>query len=177
MTTTWQLDNIHSYIGFKIKMLGIAAIHGQFKEYAGTFKVSNDNWENTEVNVEASIASIDTGIKLRDEHLQDEYWFDAAKFPKWSFQSESFIKIDDEKYELKGNLTLKGITKAVVFKLKLGGFATDKDGFEKVGFSGEAKIIREDFGIAPNAQLPNGNLFLAKKIKIEIDFQLQKETV
>lgn len=174
MGTIWKLDMIHAYLGFKIKIFGIAAIRGNFKECTGSFEVERDQWETAKINVEAPIAGIDTGNQLRDKHLQESNFFDSQQFPKWTFASQKITKSKKNQYLLVGDLTLKGITKSIVIKLKFGGFATDKDDNQKAGFSGKATIKREDFGIAPNAILPNGNTLLGNKIILKIDFQLIK---
>ncbi|MBC7934150.1 MAG: YceI family protein [Rhizobacter sp.] len=173
MKTDWKIDGIHSYIGFRITMLGIAGVRGHFNEYAGTLtKPNEDSWEGTTVDVDLQISSIDTGNKLRDEHLAEEYFFDTAKYPTASFKGLSFVKEEKETYLLSGNLTIKGITKPIELEVEFTGFAKDREGNDKAGFSATGKINREDFGIAHHIKLPDGSIFLSKKLKLQIDAQL-----
>lgn len=176
MATNWKIDNVHSYIGFRITMLGIAGIRGHFNGYKGTvLKPNEDNWDAAEVYIEISISSIDTANKSRDEHLQEEYFFYSANYPVASFVSTGFKKGDGEnKYLVTGNFTMKGITKPIELQAVFGGLAKDREGNEKAGFSASAKISREDFGIAPHALLPDGSIFLNKEMEIQIDVQLIK---
>ncbi len=174
MITNWKIDTVHSFLGFRIKMLGISAIRGSFNEYQGNFAVSEDNWETAQIKLEAPVSGIHTGNTLRDEHLQGDYWLDAEKHPNFIFESVKIKKKKDGLFNIKGNLTLKGQTHPIVLKMILGGMATDKNGIEKVGFSGFGSINREAYGIAPGLALPNGETFLGKNIKIRFDIQLTK---
>jgi polyisoprenoid-binding protein YceI len=173
MERKWKIDTVHSYTGFRITMLGIAGIRGHFNEYAGTvIKPNEDSWEGTTVDVTIQVNSIDTGNKLRDEHLADEYFFDTGKYPTASFTSTAFVKEENETYLLTGNLTLKGVTKPIELEVEFAGLAKDREGNEKAGFSASGKINREDFGIAPHLKLPDGSVFLSKKLKLQLDIQL-----
>lgn len=175
MKTNWKIDTVHSSLGFRIKMLGISAIRGSFNEYDGTFLVTDDNWETSQIKVEAPVYSIYTGNKLRDEHLQEEYWLDAEKYPNFVFESVKIKKKKENEFRVKGNLTLKGQTHPITLRLNLGGIAKDKDGVEKVGLSGSGSINREAYGIAPGLALPDNGAFLGKNIRIRFDIQLMKQ--
>lgn len=173
MKTNWKIDATHSYIGFRITMLGIAGVRGHFNEYAGTVtKPNEDSWEAASVDMNIQIGSIDTANKLRDGHLAEEYFFDTAKYPTAVFKSVSFVKEENETYLLSGNLTLKGITKPIELEVEFTGFAKDREGNDKAGFSATGKINREDFGIAHHIKLPDGSAFLSKKLKLQVDVQL-----
>lgn len=173
MKANWKIDTAHSYIGFRITMLGIAGVRGHFNKYDGSVtKPNEDSWDAANVDIEIQISSIDTGNNLRDEHLAEEYFFDTAKYPTAVFKSQSIMKEENENYLLSGNLTLKGITKPVELEVEFTGFAKDREGNDKAGFNATGKINREDFGIAHHIKLPDGNVFLSKKLKLQFDIQL-----
>ena len=175
MKTNWKIDTVHSTLGFGIKLLGISAIRGSFSEYEGTFRLEDGNWETAKISLKAPVKSICTGNNMRDEHLQDEYWFDTKSHPEFSFESTSIKKKSDTELDVKGNLTLKGQTHPVDLRMRIGGKAKDKDGVEKMGLSGSGNINREHYNIAPGAKLPSGEVFLGEKIKVRFEMQLNRE--
>lgn len=175
MKTTWKIDPVHSYVGFRVNMFGIAALRGHFNNYDGTvIQPGEDNWEHSEISFDIAIDSIDIAHKMRDEHLQGDYFFGCKNYPATTFKSTGLSKQADDSYLLSGELTLKGITKSINLNVAFGGFAKDKDDNEKAGFSASGMIKREEFGIAPHAVLPDGNIFLKDEVELQLDIQLMK---
>jgi polyisoprenoid-binding protein YceI len=68
-------------------------------------------------NVSVPVASLDTGIKMRDEHLQGEMWMDAAKAPNIVFKGDKVVEKSKGKYEVSGNLSFRGVTKAATISV------------------------------------------------------------
>ena len=176
MNKTYIIEKVHSTFGFRIRLLGISGIGGNFNEFSGSFIQKNDDWEGTEIDAEIDVASIDTGVKDRDEHLQAEYWFHSDAHPKITFTSTKFTRRKKNQFVVEGEMNIKGNIQNITFILNMGGKAKDKDGVEKIGFTGKAKIRREEFGIAKGASLPNGKVFLGKKVSIRVDVQLAVQT-
>jgi len=175
MTTIWKIDPVHSYVGFRINLLGISALRGHFNTYNGSVTQPGSNdWEHSEISLYIAIDSIDTAHKMRDEHLQGDYFFGGKNYPTTTFKSTGFSKQADDSHLLAGELTLKGITKSINFNVAFGGFAKDKEGNEKAGFSATGIIKREDLGIAPHAVLPDGSIFLKDDVELQLDIQLMK---
>ncbi|WP_430905554.1 YceI family protein [Maribacter sp. 2-571] len=172
MKTKYIIEKVHSTLAFRARLLGISGIGGTFNEFSGSFIRNNEDWSATEVRVEIDVASIDTGVEQRDEHLQAEYWFHTEAHPKIVFTSTSFKARKKNQFVLQGELHLKGNKWDVTFILNKGGNAKDKDGVEKIGFTAKTKIDREAFGIAKGAELPNGAVFLGKKVSVRFDLQL-----
>lgn len=173
-TTSWIIDPAHSEIQFKVKHLVITTITGTFKEFSGTVTAS-DEFENAQINFETGIHSISTNNDQRDGHLKSADFFEADKFPKLSFQSTSFTKKAADEYELKGNLTIKGISKPVTFGVEYGGIATDPYGQVKAGFELTGKINRKDFGLTWNATTEAGGLVVSEDVKLLANIQLLKK--
>ena len=167
-TGTWTVDASHSELGFVARHLMVTKVRGQFKEFEGTVKVG-DSLTDSQVSAVAQLASVDTGSADRDAHLKSADFFDVENNPTMSFTSTE-VTADS----LKGDLTIKGVTKPVVFDLEFGGLATDPWGNQKAGFEASAEINRKDWGLEWNVALEGGGVLVSEKIKINLDIQLLK---
>lgn len=173
-TTNWALDPAHSELQFKVKHLMITTVTGSLKSLNASLTSPSDDFEDASVKFEAETASIDTGNTDRDNHLKSGDFFDADQFPKITFESTSLEK-DDEDYKLKGNLSIKGITKPVKLEVEFGGIATDPWGNTKAGFTISGKINRTDFGLTWNAALETGGVMVSEEVKILGELQFVKQ--
>jgi polyisoprenoid-binding protein YceI len=165
---TWTVDAAHSEIGFVARHLMVTKVRGSFKEFEGTVKVGDDITDSS-VTAVVQIASITTGSADRDAHLRSADFFDVENNPTMSFTSTEVTEDS-----LKGDLTIKGVTKPVVFDLDFNGLATDPWGNQKAGFEATAEINRKDWGLEWNVALEGGGVLVSEKIKINLDIQLLK---
>jgi len=172
--TKWVLDPMHSEVQFKVKHLVISTVTGQFKSFEGQMETTSDDFTGADIDFSLEVASIDTNQEQRDGHLKSPEFFDAEQFPKITFKSTSFDKKGDV-YELKGNLTIKGITKPVTLAVEHGGSATDFYGNTKAGFELTGKINRKEFGLTWDGITEAGSIVLGEEIKININVQFAKQ--
>jgi len=173
--TSWVIDPTHSEIQFKVKHLVISTVTGSFKTFEGTVETDGEDLTTANINFSADIASIDTNQAQRDEHLRSAEFFDAANHPKMTFTSSSLEKTGDDTYKLKGDLTMKGVTKPVVLDAEYGGAMTDFYGQNKAGFEITGKINRKDFGLTWSATTEAGGVVVGDEIKLAINIQLIKQ--
>lgn len=173
-TTNWILDPTHSELQFKVKHLMITTVTGSLNVLTASLTSESDDFEHAQVKFEADTASIDTGNNDRDNHLKSGDFFNADEFPKVSFESTSFTK-DGGDYTLKGDLTIKGVTKPVKLAVEFGGIATDPWGNTKAGFTISGKINRTDFGLTWNAALETGGVMVSEEVKILGELQFVKQ--
>lgn len=171
--TTWTIDPAHSEVQFKVKHLVITTITGAFKEFYGTV-FTGDDFENAIIRFEPSIHSISTNNEQRDTHLKSADFFEAEEYPKFFFESRSFTKKGADNYELKGNLTIKGITKPTTLTAGYGGTMTDPWGNVKAGFELKGQINRKDFGLSWNATTETGGILVGEEVKLHANIQLLK---
>jgi len=171
---TYKIDPAHTEINFKIKHLMITNVTGSFTKFDGTMESEKDDFTDAKIHFEADTDSITTHNEQRDTHLKSADFFDAAQFPKVTFDSTSIEKKGDD-YKLTGNLTMHGITKPVILDVELGGVNTDPWGQSKAGFEITGKINRKDFGLIWNTPLETGGLMLGDEVKIQIGVQLIKQ--
>ena len=109
----WNIDPMHSEVQFKVKHLVISTVTGSFNKFQGTVETDSDDFVGAKINFSLDVDSIDTNQAQRDAHLKAGDFFDAAAFPHITFVSTSLTKKNGSDYSLKGNLTVKGVTKEV----------------------------------------------------------------
>jgi len=172
--TTWVIDPTHSEIQFKVKHLVISTVTGSFKSFEGTVESETEDFEGAKVTFSAETASIDTNQAQRDEHLKSADFFDSEKHPKLSF-SGILTSTGDESYALKGDLTVKDVTKPFEFAVEYGGNMTDFYGQNKAGFEITGKINRKEFGLEWSAVTEAGGVVVGDEVKLIANVQVVKQ--
>lgn len=172
----WVIDPSHTKVGFSVRHFGISETDGFFRNYTGTVKAEKENFSDLEVKVIVQIDSIDTNDAQRDAHLKADDFFNAEKFPEMKFESTKLeTTAAANEYKMHGSLTIRGITKPVIFDLEFAGIVPeDPFGNTKAGFLISGIINRQDFGLSFNVLLGTGNLAVSDKVKINIPVQLLK---
>jgi len=169
---SWKADSVHSRFGFSVNHLGIANFNGSFKEYQLTVKGNAADLTDAVVELTASTGSINTDNQMRDEHLKGADFFDAAKYPQFTFKSTSFKKAKGKEYNVTGELTLHGVTKPIVLTATVVGTAVHPQSKkEMVGLKVSGVIKRSDFGIGAGFPAP----MLGDEVTIAGDFEFVKE--
>jgi polyisoprenoid-binding protein YceI len=173
--TTWSIDPVHSTAEFKVKHMMISNVKGHFSKIAGSLTIDESGHANSRVEASIDAASIETRDGQRDAHLKSEDFFHADKFPTLSFRSTSISRIGDGELSVEGDLTIRGVTRKVVFAVE-GPTAPTKDpwGNTRIGISSTTKINRKDFGLVWNAALEAGGILVGDEVTITLDVQFTK---
>lgn len=116
---TFKIDPSHSTIAFKVRHL-LGTAKGKFSKFKGTIVVDRERPEQSSVSVTIDAASIDTGIAKRDEHLREEL-FNVSKYPEITFKSRLVKQTGANAGEITGDLTMRGVTHAIVLRVQLEG--------------------------------------------------------
>ncbi len=140
----------HAIIQFKIKHLGISWLVGRFNKFDGQFSYDEKKPDASKVAVNIDAGSIDSNHAERDKHLRSKDFLDTGKFPTAKFVSTSYKQHGKDKAELKGNLTLHGVTKPVTIQVTHTGQGNDPWGGYRAGFEGTTTLTLADFGINYN---------------------------
>src|ERR1039457_5504889 len=114
LASTWTLDNDHSNAQFKVKHLMISNVKGTFEKIQGQLVLDDKDITKSKVDVIIDMASVNTNIKKRDDHLRSPDFFDVAKFPAMTFVSTKVEQDGPGKLKVTGILTIKGVSKQVV---------------------------------------------------------------
>jgi len=173
-TTKWTLDPTHSELQFKVKHLMITTVTGTLKSFSAELSSEGEDFSTASISFKGDISSLDTGNTDRDNHLRSADFFDAENFPTIDFTSTQVEK-DGSDYTVKGDLTIKGVTKPVKLTAEFGGIATDPWGNTKAGFTLSGKINRTDFGLTWNAALETGGVMVSEEVRILGELQFVKQ--
>lgn len=173
-TQKWVIDPSHSEIQFKVKHLMITTVTGSFGTFEGSAETEGDDFSTAKIQFSADIASIDTKSEQRDGHLKSADFFDAENHPKLSFESTGMISKGGNEYTLKGNLSIRGVSKPVELNVEAAGIANDPWGNAKAGFTLSGKINRKDFGLVWNMATETGGVLVSEEVKILAEVQLAK---
>lgn len=150
----YKIDEAHTRVSFLINHFVVSQVQGRFNEVEGYF-VLNKDLSKAKVEVTVPIASIDTGVEKRDEHLRSEDFFNAKKYPKMTFKSKKFQgSLDD--FKVTGDLTIKDVTKEVTLNGKYTGSVKDSWGQIRAAIQAWGKINRKDFNIKYNDMVEAG---------------------
>jgi polyisoprenoid-binding protein YceI len=169
LTGNYDIDAIHSRIGFAAKHAMVVNVRGDFKVYGGEVYLDEENPANSRIHVTIDTNSVDTGNKDRDAHLRNPEFFNVAVFPTMEFTSTKVEKADDEVYTLIGDLVINGKTNPVSVDFELTGTANDPWGNFRAGFEGKTTVNRRDWGLDFNVALDKGGVLVGEKIKLEFD--------
>ncbi len=137
----------HASINFKIKHLGYSWLTGRFDKFGGEFSYNADNISASKIQVTVDTTSVNSNHADRDKHLRSSDFLEVEKFSDAKFVSTSVIDKGANKLEVKGDLTLHGVTKEIIIDAEKIGEGKDPWGGYRVGFSGTTKIGMADFGI------------------------------
>ena len=143
-------EGSHAFVLFRIQHLGYSWLSGRFNTFNGSFEYDEENPDNASVQVEIDVASIDSNHAERDKHLRGDEFLDVKKYPKASFVSTSFKDNGDGTAVLKGDFTLRGVTRPVTIDVEHIGHGPDPWGGYRRGFEGTTRIALADYGIDYN---------------------------
>jgi len=172
LTGDYDLDSVHSRLGFAAKHAMVTTVRGQFTDYTAEVHLDEEDVANSTARIEIDATSIDTGNSQRDDHVRGADFFEVEKYPKITFVSTSAERVSDDEYVLHGDLTIRDTTKPVSVTFEKTGAAVDPWGNFRVGFEGSATINRTDWGVSFNAPLGTGGLVISEKIKLEFDLAI-----
>ncbi|WP_341841810.1 YceI family protein [Chitinophaga caseinilytica] len=172
---TWKIDPAHSEVEFKVKHLMITNVTGHFAQFDGTVTATKDDFTDATISFEADVNSISTKNSQRDEHLKSPDFFDAPNHPKLTFTSTGVEKIDADSFVLKGDLSIRGVTKPVALNVEYSGITIDPYGQTKAGFELTGKINRKDFGLSWSATTEAGGLVVSDEVRLIAAVQIIKQ--
>ncbi|MFZ2963316.1 MAG: YceI family protein [Rhodoglobus sp.] len=169
---TWKLDPAHSEVSFTVKHLMISKVRGTFETFDVTI-VTAENPDDSSIEATIDVASVNTGVEARDNHLRSSDFFLIDEHPTMTFVSTSFDgDVDSGEFTVRGDLTLRGVTKPVVLKGEFGGVIQDAYGNTRAGASASTKINRHDFGVSWNSALEAGGVTLGDDVTINLDLEV-----
>jgi polyisoprenoid-binding protein YceI len=169
----WKMDRSHTNISFSISHMVISEVVGIFNDFTIDFVTSNEDYSDSKINVAIESSSISTQNERRDADLRSDGFFDVSTHPQITFTTTSFEKTGDKTFTITGDLTMKGITKQVVFDAVHNGTITTGRGIA-TGWKATTTIDRFEFGLNWNRALDTGNLIAGKDVVITVNAEFRK---
>lgn len=165
MAENYVVDSTHSSVGFSVKHLNVSNVQGNFSRFSGHLDVEGKVIKALEG--ELDIASINTNTNARDKHLTSADYFDSQAFPKATL---SLIRHDGNKLE--ANITMRGISKKVVFDVELNGpVRHPQTGKDLVALTLVGKVNRKDFDIGKDT----ANVVISDNVEVKIELEASQQ--
>lgn len=168
---TWNIDASHSIAEFAVRHMMVSTVKGRFGRLEGAIEGDEARPAASSVRATIDVASIDTHDEQRDAHLRSDDFFNAEKYPHITFVSKRVERVDEERYRIVGDLTIRDVTKEVVLDAEFEGQVRDPYGNQRAGFSATTQINRRDFGVSFNAALETGGVIVGDKVKITLHIE------
>lgn len=150
----YDIDNKHSFANFSIRHV-VSKTSGSFSDVTGVISIDRANLANSSVNAKIKVASINTSLAKRDEHIQKPEYLDAVNFGEMTFVSKKVEAKSATEGLMVGDFTMHGVTKEITVPFKVLGFGLDPWGGQRSGFEASAVIKASDYGFSwmqkPNA--------------------------
>ena len=164
--TTYTIDPVHSTGIFRVHHFGAAMFYGRFNDVTGTITYNPEDPASLSFDVVIDVESVDTNTERLNNHLKSPDFFNAKEFSEMTFKSTAVSKVDDDTFEVTGNLTIRGITKTITTQVDLTGIVNSRRG-KKIGFETIFTVDRSDYGV--NYGLENG--VLGREIRLLVSME------
>lgn len=171
---TYTIDPNHSTVHFWVRHLMVSKVHGELSDIKGTIAYDAARPQQAQIDVTIDASSLTTRQEQRDAHLKSADFLEVDKFPTISFKSTKVIGAGANEFEIWGDLTIRGVTREVVFKAEITPEARSPFGGYLVGITASGIIDREDFGLTWNQLLETGGVAVGKEVHFQIDAELNR---
>ena len=171
---TWDIDPVHSHVGFVARHLMVSKVRGNFNTVEGQI-ITAENPLESSATATIDMASLSTGNEQRDSDVKGENFLDVANHPSMTYRTTG-IRQEAGEIIADGELTIKGVTKPVALTVEVNGFGPDPYGGTRAGFSATGEINRTDYGITANMALPTGGVVVSEKIQLVIEVEASLKT-
>jgi len=166
---TWEIDPVHSEVGFVARHMMVSKVRGRFTSFSGELVLGEDPLQSS-VTATIDLTSIQTGNEQRDQHIRSADFFEVDKYQTMTYRSTG-VRPEGDHYVLEGELTLKDVTKPVELTLELNGFGPDPFGGTRAGFTASGEINRRDFGVNFSAPMETGGVVVSDKVTIQLEIE------
>ena len=175
----WDFEPGHSAAEFRCRHMMVTWVRGHFKNIRGILNFNPEDPSRASVRTEIDAKAIWAGEPDRDAHLRSADFLDVEHHPKITFVSTGVEVLSQHEYRVKGDLTIRGVTRPVTLDLQyLGQWETpyweegvDRGPMVRAGFVATTTINRHDYGVSWNAPLDKGGVVVGDEVVITIDVE------
>lgn len=173
----WTIDPAHSKVMVTARHIGLASVRGWLRDLSGTIQVA-DPVERSTLDVQIQAESVDTGNKMRDDHLRSPDFLDVANHPVIHYRGEGVTPQGDDQWLITGELTITSIARPVPLRMTYLGLGPDPWGGTRMGIRATAELFRDDFAMRYNELVRAGIAIVDTKLYVEMDIEaVQGETL
>ena len=168
----YDIDHGHTHVGFTAKHLAVSTVHGEFAKFDGYFEGPDGDLTKARGKVTVDVRSLNTRNDQRDTHLRSADFFDVEKYPTMTFEVASIEQLEGESYLVRGNLTIKNVTRPIALDATIEGRVPDPFGaIERLGISATGQLNRMDFGLNWDG-VAGAVPFASHTIKLDLDGEI-----
>ncbi len=147
-TGTYKVDPYHTQVVFTLSHFGFTEFSGMFGDASGSLVLNTAKPAADKLDVTIGMKSVMTTVPALTTELNNNQWFDTAKYPTATFTSTKVIRTGKTTATIDGNLTLHGVTRPIVLKARFIGTGINPiDKADTVGFSAIGVVKRSEFGV------------------------------
>lgn len=167
----WEIEPTHSSIAFTARHIGLARIHGRFNSFAGAVRIA-DPMERSALHIVIDAAAIDTGVRMRDDHLRSADFLDVLNFPTLEFYGDRFAYRGGARWAVTGALSLHGVTRTVTLDTEYLGLGNGMEGEVRAACRATTELHRDDFTVSWQTMLARGIAVVGPSIRVDLDVQI-----
>ena len=167
----WEIEPTHSTIGFTARHIGLAKVRGRFNTFAGVIRLA-ERAEQSAMHVVIDASSIDTNVKMRDDHLRSADFLDVDRFPTLEFYSDRFAHRGGSRWAVTGALSLHGVTRTVTLDTEYLGVGNGMEGEVRAACRASTELRRDDFTVSWQTMLARGIAVVGPSITVDLDVQI-----
>lgn len=150
-----------SKVAFVIKNVGIG-VDGTLKGLKGNIKFDPKNLSASSFDVTVDVATINTDNTKRDNHLRNDDFFDAPKYPTIRIRTTKISSSGGNNHAASATLTIKNKSKNISLPF------TAKPTSNGYTFTGSFTINRLDFGVG------GSSLTMSDDVKVNLTVVAKK---
>jgi polyisoprenoid-binding protein YceI len=165
----WEIDPVHSTIGFSAKHLMVSTVRGRFGSFRGALELDPAEPERARGEIAIDARSVDTNMPMRDQHLRSPDFFDVEKHPQLTFRVTGVTRTGAERYRVEGDLTIRDVTRPIALDAALSDVIVDHRGGTRLAISATGSLDRRDFGLRWQQTLETGALLVSDRITLELE--------
>jgi polyisoprenoid-binding protein YceI len=169
----YELDPEHLVVAFLVDHVGFAKVLGQFLSAEGRFRFDEPTGELSGLLVTVDTESVTTQHRDRDRHLRGGDFLDSGRYPEMTYRADGARRIDDQTFEIDGELSLIGQTRPLTLLATLNKSGEYPFGPEAhvLGVSARGSFERSDFGMDYGVE----NGWVGDEVEILIEFEAQRQ--
>ena len=160
----FEVTPVESKVTFDVE--ASVAIQGKFDKWKATLTFASTDVSTGVLDIEIQADSVDTGSGMKNGKLKGKNFFDVKNNPLITFKSTKIVQTGPDAFEVDGNFTIRGVTKAEKLTLTVTGAGTGSGTIQ-----GTMAFDRKQYGM--NSGIP----FIRIADRVEVSVNLKAKRV